>query len=133
MTKIDIDKIDYSLKFDGYYWYSNKKKPEIILRTFISKEIFTSLPFIIEGNLFCSENELSINIKHIDGEYQVYQVILKDLPIDQISEQDYITHDLDQIGKMTLLQHWEETLPDPLLAGMTTLIPTWQAFKGFTK
>ncbi len=30
MTKIDIQKIDYSILYEGYYWYSDATKPTII-------------------------------------------------------------------------------------------------------
>ena len=43
MKKIDISEIDYSLPYDGYYWYSNKQKPEIIIGNSFTKDIFTSL------------------------------------------------------------------------------------------
>ena len=131
MKKIDINEIDYSLTYEGYLWYSNQTKPKIVIGNLIAKEIFTKLPFIIEGNLYCSENGLSISIKNVDGEYQVHQAILKDLPKDQCSNEEYLAHDLDKIEKIKMVQYWEESQADELLAGMTTLIPTWQAFKGF--
>ena len=133
MKKINISEIDYSLAYDGYFWYSNKQKPEIIKEKTFTKEIFTSLPFIIEGNFYNDSTGLSISIAHLDGNYIVCQVNLKDFPENQITEQVYIAHDLNGISEIKMLQYWEEGQPDELLAGMTTLIPAWQAFKGFKK
>ncbi len=133
MKKIEISEIDYSLPYDGYYWYSNKQKPEIIKGKTLTKEIFTSLPFIIEGNFYNDSKGLSISIAHIDGIYIVQQANIKALPENQITEQDYIAHDLEGVSKIKMLQYWEEGQPDELLADMTTLIPAWQAFKGFIK
>lgn len=131
MQRIDIDDINFDLNYEGYYWYSNKSKPEIAER--ISKEIFTKLPFIVEGNFYCAEREISISIKNIDGEYRVYQASLNGLPIKQKSVQDYIAHDLKGIKKIKIVQFWEESGPDELLENMTTLVPSWQAFAGFIK
>lgn len=133
MKKISINEIDYSLQYEGYYWYSNDPKPVIVKGETINKDIFKQLPFIIEGNLWNSVNSISISIKNIDGAYQVYQANLKDLPKDQCAEEEYIAHDLEGISKISMLQYWEEGQPDELLAGMTTIIPAWQAFKGFIK
>ena len=133
MKKIDISEIDYSLTYEGYIWYSNKQKPEIIKGNLFTKAIFTSLPFIVEGNFYNDSTGCSISISHIDGFYIVRQASLKGLPETQIKEQEYIAHDLEDISKIKILQYWEEGQHDELLAGMTTLIPTWQAFKGFIK
>ena len=133
MTKINFNDINFSLSYEGYFWYSNATKPEVFLGAILSKEKFTNMPFIIEGNLYCKLTNLSISIKHVDGEYLVHSVILNNLPDRQWEEEDYIAHDLDGISKIRMLQYWEEGEPDELLAGMTTLIPAWQAFKGFIK
>lgn len=131
MKKISIDDIDFDLNYEGYYWYSNDSKPKIVNK--ISKEAFTNLPFIIEGNFYCLESDISISIKHIDGAYQIYRAELNGLPIDQKTEEEYLAHDLDGIKKLKMIQYWEEGNPDELLAEMTTLIPSWQAFAGFVK
>ncbi len=133
MNRITIDKIDFSLDYEGYFWYSNASKPVLLNSEKISKDIFKPLPFILEGNLYCKEKELSINIKNIDGEYQIFQAYLSNLPKNQVTEQCFLTHDLDGIEKIKLLQFWKESEPDELLAGMTTLHPSWQAFAGFIK
>ncbi len=131
MQRIDIDSINFHLNYQGYYWYSNKPKPQLVEK--ISKEIFTTLPFIVEGNLYCAEKNISISIKNIDGEYHIYQADLNGLAKDQKTVQEYIAHDLEGVKKIKMLHYWEESEPDELLANMTTLIPSWQAFAGFVK
>ena len=133
MKKISLEDIDYTLQYEGYYWYSNKQRPELVNQSIITKDIFKKLPFIVEGNLYCSSNQVSINIKNIDGAYVIYQCILADLPKNQYSLQEYIAHDLEGVSKIKMLQYWKEGEADDLLAGMTTLIPAWQAFQGFIK
>lgn len=132
MKKIAKTDIPFELSYEGYYWYSNDTKPKVVRNGQIKLNIFTELPFIIEGNLYNSETQTSISIKCIDGEYQIFLAKLDNLPPSQVTEQHYIAHDLDGINKIILLEFWKESEPDPLLADMTTLIPAWVAFKGFT-
>ena len=131
MTKIDIQKIDYSILYEGYYWYSDATKPTIIDNQTINIDIFKKLPFIIEGNLYAKKENISINIKCIDGEYKVFIFDLNNLPNDQYSEEHYLAHDIKGVSKIKMIQYWEESEPDSLLEDMQTLIPSWQAFKGF--
>lgn len=133
MKKIMVDEIDFTLQYEGYYWYSNEQKPKTIMGETISKDIFKSLPFIIEGNFYCSANGVSISIKNFDGVYQIYQATVNNLPNENCAHLQYITHDLEGYSKIKMLQYWAEGESDELLAGMTTLIPAWQAFKGFIK
>lgn len=131
MKRINIEEIDFSLNYEGYLWYSNAKKPE--QKSSISKEDFKDLPFVIEGNLYSKEKNISISITHRDGEYFIYTADLNDLKDDQITHQEFIAHDLDGVKKIKILQYWEESIPDDLLAGMKTLTPSWRAFTGFIK
>lgn len=131
MKRISIDELNFDLAYEGYYWYSNKSKPEIADK--LTKDIFTLFPFIVEGNFYSQEKEISISIKYIDGEYKVFQACLKDLPANQVTHEEYIAHDLEGVKKIKMIHFWTESGPDPLLEGMTTLFPAWQAFKGFKK
>ena len=89
------------------------------------------MPFIIEGHLYCESKNVSITIKNIDGEYHIYAADLNGLESSQCHEQKYIAHDLAGISAFTMLEYWAASAPDPLLVGMTTLVPAWSAFKGF--
>lgn len=132
MKKIDISDIPFKLLYEGYYWYSNKSKPEILNNQPFSLDKFSSLPFIVEGNLYNAETGTSVSIKCIDGEYAIFTTNLKDLPANQTVEQKYIAHDLKDIDKIVLVEFWQESEADELLENMTTLVPAWTAFKGFT-
>lgn len=130
MKRITIDDINFELEYEGYLWYSNASEPE--LRTKISKEDFTDLPFIIEGAFWAEQERVSLNIKNIDGEYHLFQVTLKNLPEDQTTQKEFLAHKLGDKKKIKILQFWEEK-EDAYLEGMTTLKPSWQAFQGFSK
>ena len=131
MKRINVEDIDFSLSYEGYLWYSDAAKPE--QKTNISKEDFKTIPFIVEGNLYSKEKEISISISFRDGEYFIYSAELKGLNDDQLTRQEYVAHDLNGIKKIKMIQYWEESNPDELLAGMRTLLPAWRAFTGFIK
>ena len=124
--KINIEDIPTG-NFDGYYWYSNKPKPEIINNTEIVKSKLTQLPFVIEANFYSRETETSIQIKNIDGKYDIAIIDLKDCII---APQFYLGHDIGQ--DYQVVEAWEE-VEDELLEGMKTQVPSWVAFKGFIK
>ena len=96
MKKIEIQQIPFHLTFEGYYWYSNASKPCVLDDETISASIFTQLPFIIEGNLYNKENQISINIKNIDGQYLITQADLMGLDEANLTLQTYIPHDLTE-------------------------------------
>ncbi len=124
--KINIEDIPEG-KFDGYYWYSNESKPEIISDEGIDKSKLTKLPFVIEANFYSKESEISIQIKNIDGKYDIAIIDLKDCVTEP---QLYIGHDINQ--DFQVVEAWEE-VEDELLEGMKTQVPSWTAFKGFVK
>lgn len=56
--------------YTGYLWYSNSKTPQI----FVEEEFEATLnddilPFVVEGRLWCKNNNTSISISYIDGSY----------------------------------------------------------------
>jgi len=132
MCKISINEIP-EFYYEGYLWYSDKSKPEIInLEEPFNKSMLKNLPFVIEGNLWAENEKISISIKNIDGEYQIFKYVLS-----QFSKQDfkdntqtYRAHDLGEVKEFTLYQHWKEE-EDPLCTNMKTLVPSWTAFTGF--
>ena len=129
MCKININKIP-DLNYEGYLWYSNDPKPEIInSEKPFEKSMLKELPFVIEGNLWADDKKVSISIKNIDGEYRIFKYDLTGVDI-ETNTQTYLAHDLGEVTEFTLFQHWAEE-KDPLCAGMKTLVPAWTAFTGF--
>ena len=120
-------------KFEGYYWYSNAEEPQVIGEEKIDVSIFTKLPFVIEANFYAKKENVSIQVKNIEGNYQVYCCNLNELPENNHCErQEYIAHDLGSVEKYIMLEAWEEK-EDELLEDMKTLVPAWTAFVGFVK
>lgn len=125
-TSIKISQIP-DLSYQGYYWYSDQTKPEVVLNEKISSDIFTDLPFIIEGNLYAPAQKISIQIKNIDGEYKIFKADLNNVAEEP---QAYFAHDIDGFTKYQMIEAWEEA---QLGAGVKTLRPAWSAFAGFIK
>lgn len=128
---ITIEEIPKDILFEGYYWYSNQRKPEVLLSpSIIQQSWFTALPFVIEANFYSKETQLSIQVKNIDGQYHIAKIDLSQLGDIILCEATYIGHDLENYN-YTMVEAW---LPqeDDLLEGMETLAPAWSAFTGFT-
>jgi len=129
--KIEVEDIPNDLLFEGYYWYSHETEPHTINRERIDKKIFTNMPFIVEGNFFAPDEEVSISVKNIDGKYHIVQFELKgDILNGEIEKSNYIAHDLQGIDEFIMAEAWEP-VEDELLNNMKTLVPTWSAFAGF--
>lgn len=120
----------YANEFEGYCWYSNAKTPTIVNGK-ITSDIFSDLPFIMEGNLFSPDAQISIQIKHIDGQYRIAKIDLKDLDMKKCQKVPYHTK-LENVDRYEMIEAWEE-VEDPLMAGIKTLRPAWSAFAGFVK
>lgn len=130
---IEISELPSDMLFEGYYWYSHESKPIQINSQKIDKEIFTQMPFIIEGNFFAPQEQVSISVKNIDGIYRIVRYDLKkEVPLVEIEKSEYLAHDLDGIEKFIMAEAWEP-VSDDLLCNMKTLVPTWSAFAGFIK
>jgi len=127
--KIDINNIP-DLNYKGYLWFSDTQKPELIIGKLDKAELI-QLPFVIEGNLWAETEQISINIKNIDGEYIVNQFDIKNTDCKYDTVKEYIAHDLTEVEKYKMHQHWEAKQDDDLLAGMSSLHPSWVAFVGF--
>ena len=128
--KITIKEIP-DFDFEGYYWYSNERRPKRVLGGKIDQSIFSDLPFVIEANFFSKKENVSIQVKNIDGDYYILQFNLSSIQDHHlIDKQDYIAHDLVDIKKYKMMEAWEER-SDELLEGMKTLVPSWTAFVGF--
>jgi CRISPR type III-associated protein (TIGR04423 family) len=128
--KITIEEIpDY--EFQGYYWYSNQREPEYFLSKKIDLSIFSKLPFVIEANFFAKNENVSIQVKNIDGNYYISLINLNLISDPNLCDkQEYIAHDLGDVKKYKMIEAWEEKADD-LLEGMNTLVPSWTAFAGF--
>jgi CRISPR type III-associated protein (TIGR04423 family) len=125
--KITKDELPLNIFFEGYYWYANKEKPEIIIAEPIQPEWFKDLPFIVEANFYARTEKLSIQVKNIDGEYHIAQIDFNQLDDALIDKTVYIGHDTANRNYL-MYEAWDiEVAADE----MSPLVPTWSAFAGF--
>lgn len=127
---IPISEIPEDLLFEGYYWYSNEKSPVILTGEPIQQSWFTELPFVIEANFYAEAAQISIQVRHWDGDYHAARIdlhLLDSIHHDRVS---YIGHDLGG-RNFEMIEAWAPQT-DELLEGMKTLVPAWAAFAGFT-
>jgi len=122
--------------YTGYLWYSDETQPCVFLdKTFALEESDESARFIIEGNLFDKERQLSVSIRYVDGHYIVKHFQLKDLGT-VFDEQEYIPNRMvlegaeKRIEKLRFRQYWQ-LVPDELCEGMEVLTPKALVFMGF--
>ena len=73
-------------RYQGYLWYSDQRQPEVYLgKTSVAELILdeSKNPFIIEGNLYDAERQLSISIRFVDGKYIVTRYDLNTTSADE--------------------------------------------------
>lgn len=126
---IPISEIPEDLLFEGYYWCSNEKSPVILTGEPIQQSWFTELPFVIEANFYAKAEQISLQVRHLDGVYHVARIDLSLLDSIHHDRVSYIGHDLGG-RNYEMVEAWEPQ-PDELLEGMKTLVPAWAAFAGF--
>jgi len=120
-------------KFTGYYWVSDKDKPEVLFDEVFPKVKFEKgvNPFCIEALLYSESEQVSIHIQHT-GHYLVNAFDLKQLEGLEVEEKTYLPHKLENVGKVKFKQVWEEVLfhvgADET---MPTLKPLALIFSGF--
>lgn len=122
--KIEIKEIP-SGDFEGYYWLSDSSKPVVQKNGEIDRSVFSNLPFVVEANYYSEDTGISIQVKNIDGTYDIAQIDVKNCEAKQ-----YIGHDIK--ADYLVVEAWGD-IEDDLLEGMTTKVPTWNAFKGFVE
>ena len=133
MGKIEtITKIPEA-KYQGYIWYSDSDRPEVLTG---DKEYggFTpnpdGNPFIIEGDLWNEANSTSISIRYVDGRYYIHRTTLTG-ETDHSTIKKYVAHRIDEYKYLRFVQLWESR-EDPMCEGMEVLGPSKLVFIGFT-
>ncbi len=135
-----------SAKYQGYLWYSDQRQPEVYLGNASVAESTldeSKNPFIVEGNLYDAERQLSISIKFADGKYIVTKYDLGTIAADEsVSEECYLTSSRIQetVGtdnaekcEISVYKRIWKAAPDTLNGDRMVLKPFGLAFAGFRK
>lgn len=137
MGRIKLSDIK-SLPYEGYLWRSDQEQPEILDKQSVS--VLKEGNFVVEGQLYNEEQGLSYSIRHVDGEYRVYEFVVTD---DDLKSPDnqlkcYESNRMDG-RKLRFLRYWEECLDkdnvqsDGFPVGLPVLTQTKNVFIGFER
>ena len=120
-------KMDFTKKYTGYYWLSDKQEPKPLENGHIEPKLFADgqNPFVIEAQLL-SDTE-SVSVRYCDGKY--IEVITPCSEFASETAQEYISLRLGD-HKLKFVQLWQED-EDNFCCGMKTLIPGRMVFVGF--
>ncbi len=134
MKSITIDAIPKDGNYEGYLWRSDCRTPEIVNGEFKGNQL-DKLPFVIEGWLYDKEQQVSIQIRNLDGQYFITQYDLENLKKEgsELKPQSYIAYRLNGISKVQFSCLWQEEKQEETLADFTTLVPKAHIFTGFAK
>jgi len=120
-------------KYQGWLWYSDQPKPEVIDDEFELTLDETKNPFIIEGQLW--DGSRSVSIRFVDGKYLFNEFTVEGN--DNGNERydaamEYIPHCLDGVNAVFMRQRWVKE-KDELCEGMDVWKPAGNIFVGFKK
>ena len=123
--------------YEGYIWYSDEKRPHYIGKEHkeFEKKDLSKYPFIVEGALYSKEDNISILIRCLDGEYYIYEMNLALIEANkeqykEISHNWLVAKDANRTAKMCEIWTLEK---DELCLNMPSFKPAFWAFKGFEK
>lgn len=123
-------KIDRST-YDGYIWYSDSAKPEVMENRGFELEIDDCAnPFVVEGQLFDRSRNLSYSIRYVDGRHICIKYDLNTLEGENTVDV-FCSNKMDD-RKLRFVTYWKAE-SDPLCEGMEVLQPNEVVFVGFEK
>ncbi|KAA6334231.1 hypothetical protein EZS27_017423, partial [termite gut metagenome] len=125
------DIIPKGRNYTGYLWMSDEQNPKTYCNQPIDKELERTddqNPFIIEGQLYCEEKQLSYSIKYVDGKYFITKYDLNALG-NEFDKKKYIPNRIPACH-IVFRQYWKQKA-DELCENMEVLIPGAFVFVGF--
>ena len=136
-SRIKTEDIDFGRKYTGYLWMSNSAEPAVLAEPgFVDRALFERRnPFVAGGQLYDSDNAVSLSIRYADGEYFIVRYENASGPADAGDCDDVVyagvrmTHD----GKSLLLRfrrYWRLE-PDDACLGMKAPSVDREVFLGF--
>lgn len=133
INTIEADQFPADVTLQGYLWYSDQRKPEIIAGPLDLKSKLTGLPFVVEGMLYDDQSKISYRVLHLNGKNTIQKIDLSDLSGVEHDEQIYFTRRVNSYERYRMIEAWKEQSSLQGLPEFKSLIPSWSAFKGFVK
>lgn len=117
---------------EGYLWWSDQENPEIYDGDVLDISLDeTKNPFIVEGQIYDKEENMSYSIKYVDGQYLInkYKVETSDFTNKDHELKSFLSNRMD--GRwLKFLRYWEEK-KDENCMGLPALTFTKNVFVGF--
>lgn len=121
-------------KCQGYLWYSDQSKPKVYMDEAIELNLDKNInPFIVEGQLYSPDTQVSVSIKYVDGRYIVnrYAPNEKGEGIEEGKIEQYIPNvRLGLKDKVLYFSRLWEECEEKEYDGFKTLRPSSLVFKG---
>lgn len=128
--RINIKDIPMDARFEGYLWWSDQEQPEVFKKdTAVQLPVQPSNPFVVEGNLFDAKDNISYQIKMIDGEYHVFKFNLDELKQYEYTLKSYLA-DINDVENICFREYWKPEL-DVSCENFEVLKPAMIVFVGF--
>ncbi|MDP3461681.1 MAG: TIGR04423 family type III CRISPR-associated protein [Bacteroidales bacterium] len=129
-NKINLGDIPTNHNYEGYLWKSNADSPQSFHNQTIPPwPVETENPFIIEGNLYNRELDISYSIRFIDGVYYVNSFEMKNSQWD-FTTKSFLPNRISGVQHLCFRQYWKPE-SDSLCEGMEVLKPAMNVFVGF--
>ena len=124
--------IPTNVNYNGYLWWSNAQEPNVFQNEMLPEWLIeTDNPFIMEGNLADTQNQLSYAIRFFDGEYIVNRFDLKDLSSNEFIFKSYLPNRFPlNIKNLCFKEFWKPE-EDEFCDDMPVLKPAEVVFIGF--
>lgn len=121
-----------NIEYVGYIWMSDKSAPQAISN--INELPTTTNPYIVEGNLYCKEKDISISIRNTGDKLFITKIDLNAAENDAsviLEPQTFIAHRAPNNHKKVCFKQAWIAEKDDYCEGMHVLQPAWRAFVGF--
>ena len=119
---------------EGYLWWSDQQKPEVYDGKALTVDLDDAKnPFVVEGQLFDKDANISYSVKYVDGRYLIktYKVEKQDPTNPNNDTKTYLANRMGD-RRLTFLRYWEEK-EDENCMDMPVLTLTKNVFIGFEK
>ena len=141
MNKKEIYKKYQGNRWDGYIWKSDAAKPEIISDKEFDFDTIddSSNPFVIEGELYDKDANVSVSIRYIDGQHIIrdFDVNMLNPDTTALTPYTFVPNRMPGIEGLNFMQVWrtaeDESCKDSSGHNMKVLQPAELIFTGFKK
>lgn len=120
-------------KCQGYLWYSDQSKPTVYIDEDVELNLDENInPFVIEGQLYSQDTQVSVSIKYVDGRYIITRYVPNERKgLEEGKIEQYVPNvRLGLRDKVLYFSRLWEECEEKEYYGFKTLRPSSLVFKG---